>query len=81
MKNKNYLSNTNEFKKKIKTISCDLKNLNNIQSKIIKFKPEIIIPEFFSEENKSTSNYMCHRLKNVCIIKSNKSYSNLQNIQ
>jgi len=43
MKNKNYLSNTNEFKKKIKTISCDLKNLNNIQSKIIKFKPEIII--------------------------------------
>ena len=43
MKNKNYLSNTNQFQKKIKTINCDLKNLNNIQSKIIKFKPEIII--------------------------------------
>jgi len=43
MKYKNYLSNTSKFKKLIKTINCDLKNLDNIQSKIIKFKPEIII--------------------------------------
>jgi CDP-glucose 4,6-dehydratase len=43
MGNKNYLSNSSKFKKKIKTINCDLENLDNIQSKIILFKPEIII--------------------------------------
>ena len=43
MKNKNYLSNSSKFKKKIRTINCDLKNLDSIQSKIITFKPEIII--------------------------------------
>ncbi|MDC3355090.1 CDP-glucose 4,6-dehydratase [Candidatus Pelagibacter sp.] len=43
MGNKNYLSNSNKFNKKIRTINCDLKNLDNIQSKIILFKPEIII--------------------------------------
>ena len=43
MKNKNYLSNLGKFKKKIKTINCDLKNLDNIETKIITFKPEIII--------------------------------------
>ena len=43
MKNKNYLSNSSKFKKKIRTINCDLKNLDNIQSKIVLFKPEIII--------------------------------------
>ena len=43
MKNKNYLSNSSKFKKKIRTINCDLKNLDNIQSKIILFRPEIII--------------------------------------
>jgi CDP-glucose 4,6-dehydratase len=43
MQNKNYLSNTDKFKKKINTINCDLKDLDNVQSKIIKFKPEIII--------------------------------------
>ena len=43
MSNKNYLSNSSKFKKKIRTINCDLKNLDNIQSKIILFKPEIII--------------------------------------
>ena len=43
MSNKNYLSNSSKFKKKIRTLNCDLKNLDNIQSKIILFKPEIII--------------------------------------
>ena len=43
MKNKNYLSNSSKFKKKIRTLNCDLKNLDNIQSKIVLFKPEIII--------------------------------------
>ena len=43
MVNKNYLSNSSKFKKKIRTLNCDLKNLDNIQSKIILFKPEIII--------------------------------------
>jgi len=43
MKNKNYLSNSSKFKKKIKTINCDLKNLDSIQSKIILFKPDLII--------------------------------------
>ena len=43
MGNKNYLSNSSKFKKKIRTLNCDLKNLDNIQSKIILFKPEIII--------------------------------------
>ena len=43
MQNKNYLSNNKEFKKKIKTLNCDLKNLDIIENKIINFKPEIII--------------------------------------
>ena len=43
MSNKNYLSNSSKFKKKIRTLNCDLKNLDNIQSKIVLFKPEIII--------------------------------------
>ena len=43
MPNKNYLSNNKKFIKKIKTINCDLKNLDKIENKIINFKPEIII--------------------------------------
>jgi len=43
MQNKNYLSNNKEFIKKIKTLNCDLNNLDIIQNKIINFKPEIII--------------------------------------
>ncbi len=43
MSDKNYLSNTRKFKNKIRTINCNLKNLDKIKSKIINFKPEIII--------------------------------------
>jgi CDP-glucose 4,6-dehydratase len=43
MSDKNYLSNTRKFKEKIRTINCNLKNLDKIKSKIINFKPEIII--------------------------------------
>ncbi|MDC1129377.1 CDP-glucose 4,6-dehydratase [Candidatus Pelagibacter sp.] len=43
MSNVNYLSNTSDFKKNIKTINCDLKNLNKIKSDIVKFKPEIVV--------------------------------------
>ena len=43
MQNINYLSNTQKFKKNIKTINCDLKDLHKIEAKIIDFKPEIII--------------------------------------
>ena len=43
MSNMNYLSNTQKFKNNIRTINCDLKDLHKIESKIISFKPEIII--------------------------------------
>ena len=43
MKDRNYLSNTREFRNKFKTIYCDLNNLKKIQKKITLFKPEIII--------------------------------------
>ena len=43
MPNKNYLSNTKKFKKSFKAINCNIKNLDKIKSKIINFKPEIII--------------------------------------
>ncbi len=43
MPNQNYISNTKEFKKNFKTINCNIKNLDKIETKIIKFKPEIII--------------------------------------
>ncbi len=43
MNNTNYLSNTSDYKRNIKTINCDLKNLNKIKSHIIKFKPELVI--------------------------------------
>jgi len=43
MRNANYLSNTNTFKKNIKTINCDLKNLDKIEQNIKKFKPQIVI--------------------------------------
>ena len=43
MSNKNYLSNDKKFIKKIKSINCDLKDLDIIENKIINFKPDIII--------------------------------------
>ncbi|MDA9062718.1 CDP-glucose 4,6-dehydratase [Candidatus Pelagibacter sp.] len=43
MNNTNYLSNTYTFKKNIKTINCDLRNLKKIEKKIKNFKPQIII--------------------------------------
>ncbi len=43
MSNQNYISNTSQFKKKIKTVYCDINNLNKIKNTIIGFKPEIII--------------------------------------
>ena len=43
MSNQNYVSNTSQFKKKIKTIYCDINNLDKIKNTIIGFKPEIII--------------------------------------
>lgn len=43
MSNQNYVSNTSQFKKKIKTVYCDINNLDKIKNTIIGFKPEIII--------------------------------------
>lgn len=43
MTNKNYISNTNQFKKYIKTLNCDINNLSKISRKIKKFNPEIVI--------------------------------------
>ena len=43
MNNQNYISNTPQFKKKIKTVYCDINNLDKIKNTIINFKPEIII--------------------------------------
>ena len=43
MGNANYLSNTSKFKKNIKTINCDLKNLDKIKIIIQKFKPDVAI--------------------------------------
>lgn len=43
MNNKNYLSNTKEFYKNIKTLNCDINNLSKISKKIQKFSPEIVV--------------------------------------
>lgn len=43
MKNKNYLSNTNQFRKHIKTLNCDINKLSKISGKIKSFNPEIIL--------------------------------------
>lgn len=43
MKNKNFLSNTTEFKKKIRTINADITEIKKYYKKINLFKPEIII--------------------------------------
>ena len=43
MNNKNFLSNKNEFKKKIKTINSDIIEIQKYYKKINLFKPEIII--------------------------------------
>ena len=43
MTNKNYISNTNQFKKSIKTLNCNINNLSKIAKKIQKFNPEIVI--------------------------------------
>ena len=43
MKNTLYLSNTSQFKKNIKTLNCDLINLNKVKVNIINFKPDIAI--------------------------------------
>ncbi len=42
-KNKNYLSNTKEYKKNIKTINGDIENFTKYLNKIKKFKPEIVV--------------------------------------
>jgi len=42
-KKKNYISNTKQYKKNIKTYFINLKNINKIQHKIKAFKPEILI--------------------------------------
>jgi CDP-glucose 4,6-dehydratase len=43
MKNNNYLSNSKEFQKKIKTIYADINDFNHFKNKIKKFNPEIVI--------------------------------------
>ena len=43
MSNQNYVSNTPQFKKNIKTVYCDINNLDKIKDTIIGFKPQIII--------------------------------------
>ena len=43
MSNQNYVSNTPQFKKNIKTVYCDINNLDKIKDSIIGFKPQIII--------------------------------------
>ena len=42
-KNTDYISNTKDYKKKIKTIYDDIKNIENHDKKIKMFKPEMII--------------------------------------
>ena len=42
-KDKRFLSNTSEFKKKIKTIYSDINNFDKNLNKIKKFKPQIVI--------------------------------------
>ena len=43
MKNNNYLSNSKEFQKKIKTIYADINDFKNFKIKIKRFNPEIVI--------------------------------------
>ena len=42
-KNTNYISNAEGYKKKIKTIYDDIKNIENHDKKIRMFKPEIVV--------------------------------------
>ncbi len=42
-KNTDYISNTKDYKKKIKTIYDDIKNIENHEKKIKMFKPEMVI--------------------------------------
>ena len=42
-KNVKYVSNSTQFRKNIKTIYCDINDLNKIKQKIINFKPNIVI--------------------------------------
>ena len=43
MRNKNYISNTTEYKKLIPTIFCNILNIKKVEKELIRFKPDIVI--------------------------------------
>jgi len=43
MQNKNFISNSNQFKKKIKTIEADIADIQKYFNKINSFKPDVVI--------------------------------------
>mgnify|MGYP001028613408 CR=1 FL=1 len=84
-KDSRYLSNFSEYKKKIKTINDDIKNIKSYQRTIIKFRPDILIhlasqPLVLESYIKTKSNYETNVMGTVKLFEIAKKLKSLKNI-
>jgi CDP-glucose 4,6-dehydratase len=84
-KDNRYLSNFSDYKRKIKTINDDIKNIESYQRTIIKFKPDILIhlasqPLVSESYIKTKSNYETNVMGTVKLFEIAKKLTSLKNI-
>ena len=84
-KDNRYLSNAFDYKRNIKTITADIKNLETYQNTIIKFKPDILIhlasqPLVSESYTKTKTNYETNVMGTVKIFEIAKKIKSLKNI-
>ena len=82
---KRYLSNFSDYKRKIKTITADIKNIESYEKTIIKFKPDILIhlasqPLVSESYNKTKNNYETNVMGTVKLLEIAKKIKSLKNI-
>ncbi len=84
-KNSNYLSNQTEYKKSIKTIYDDIKNIQKHKNKIITFKPDFIIhlasqPLVSESYSKTAKTFETNILGTVNLLEIAREIKNLKSI-
>ena len=84
-KDNRYLSNFSDYKRKIKTITADIKNIESYQNTIIKFKPDILIhlasqPLVSESYIKTKTNYETNVMGTVKLFEIAKKIKSLKNI-
>ncbi len=84
-KDNRYLSNFSDYKRKIKTITADIRNIETYQNTIIKFKPDILIhlasqPLVSESYIKTKTNYETNVMGTVKLFEIAKKIKSLKNI-